>query len=200
MLNRSDRYIALAGLMLLLSGAAVWQIGAPVDRAILDCFRLWVDSPFAQAVAIFSRLGGLAILAPAALVVVVALALRGRRYEATWLFTTIATGRAVIEAAKELLGRARPPIEDHLAVVTSHSFPSSHSAGSMLTGLALASVLAPGSGAWRAFAMTFACAIGASRIALGVHWPSDVIAGLGFGMVWTGLAACARRPHSAAHP
>ena len=73
-------------------------------------------------------------------------------------------------------------------MVSSFSFPSSHSAGSMLTCVALAQLFTLRGHSLMGPAIAMGIAVGWSRIALGVHWPSDVIAGLGFGMLWVGVA------------
>jgi undecaprenyl-diphosphatase len=106
---------------------------------------------------------------------------------AVWLFATIGSGRIIVELIKIALHRPRPLPVDRLVLVDSASFPSSHSAGAMLTGVAL--VMAFGRGPrWLGAAIGFAMAVGWSRIALGVHWPSDVLAGWGFGLLWVGGA------------
>ena len=116
------------------------------------------------------------------------LALR-RRYALTlWLLATIATGRVLVELAKIGFDRPRPPSVDRLADVTSLSFPSSHAAGTVLTCAALCLAL-DASRAARLGCGIFAVAIGFTRILLGVHWPSDVLAGWGFGLFWAMLCA-----------
>ncbi len=79
-------------------------------------------------------------MGPVALAVTLLLLVRGERREALWLFATIAVGRLIVEGGKELVHRPRPPIADRLEHVTSWSFPSSHSAGTMMTALAIALV------------------------------------------------------------
>jgi undecaprenyl-diphosphatase len=165
----------------------VLLFGAPLDLRLYDGLRLAADSPLAPLAAGLSGIGGFAALGPLALLVVGGLLVARRVGAATWLLLTIASGRLLVELIKLGVHRTRPPAGDRLALVTSYSFPSSHSAGSMLTCLAVAMLfgrperIIP-------LAIAMACAIGWSRIALGVHWPSDVLAGLGFGMLWVGLA------------
>ena len=80
--------------------------------------------------------------------------------------------------------RRRPADHEHLVEVQSLSFPSAHSANSMIVFLAL--VVAPAR--HRKLAVLLAVAgsmiIGISRPMLGVHWPSDVIGGWSFGAAW----------------
>jgi undecaprenyl-diphosphatase len=141
----------------------------------------------ARQVRWFTTLGGLLVMGPVALACAGWLFWRRRGAEALWLILTIAIGRLVVEGVKLLVQRPRPPVADRLEWVTSWSFPSSHSAGTMMTGMALALLWDRPAG-WMAASIA-AIAIGWSRAALGVHWPSDVLAGWGFGMLWAGLAA-----------
>jgi undecaprenyl-diphosphatase len=86
--------------------------------------------------------------------------------------------------------RARPTLEPHLVVVKTWSFPSGHAASSMIFYLTLALALAP-EGRWRRIAagaaILLSLLIGVSRVMLGVHWPSDVVGGWSFGMLWVML-------------
>jgi len=148
----------------------------------LDPSQYW-----AARVAWFTALGGFAVLGPAMLAVAGWLSWRRRFGDALWLFLTIASGRLLVEGVKFLMERPRPAIIDSLEIVKTYSFPSSHSAGTMLSGMALA-LLAPRQRPAMLLAAGAAMAIGWSRMALGVHWPSDVLAGLGFGLLWTGGA------------
>jgi undecaprenyl-diphosphatase len=103
------------------------------------------------------------------------------------LLAVTLTGRILSEAQKYWIARPRPGLEPHLVVVKTSSFPSGHAISSMIFYLALALVLA-GHSRWRsaapAAAIILSLLIGTSRVMLGVHWPSDVIGGWAFGLLW----------------
>ncbi|MDB4943955.1 MAG: phosphoesterase PA-phosphatase related [Labilithrix sp.] len=94
---------------------------------------------------------------------------------------------------KRFFRRARPTLLEHLEVVDSSSFPSGHSTGAASIYLTLAFVasrskrLRPYRGTLLGGAAALAASVGASRVYLGVHWPTDVLSGLAVGTAW----ACA---------
>ncbi len=114
----------------------------------------------------------------------------GRRAEAAWLAASILGASVVNASLKSILHRPRPELVPHLAAVSNASFPSGHamiSAAIYLTIAAMLSETQP-KRSTRIFLMAFAgllvLLIGCSRIYLGVHWPSDVLAGWCLGSVW----------------
>ena len=122
-----------------------------------------------------------------------------RRAEAVWLVASVVSASILNASLKSMLHRPRPELVPHLAVVSNASFPSGHamiSAAIYLTVGAMLSETQP-SRAARIFVMTFAgllvLLIGASRIYLGVRWPSDVLAGWCLGSVWALAVFAANR-------
>jgi undecaprenyl-diphosphatase len=96
-------------------------------------------------------------------------------------------GRGLSEIQKYWVARARPELEPHLVVVQTRSFPSGHATSSMIFYLTLALALGGGARGSRlaaAGAILLSLLIGTSRVMLGVHWPSDVIGGWAFGLLW----------------
>jgi undecaprenyl-diphosphatase len=97
------------------------------------------------------------------------------------------TGRALSEVQKYWIARARPDLEPHLVVVKTNSFPSGHAASSIIFYVTLGLILSADTRWSRrvpAVAVLLSLLIGTSRVMLGVHWPSDVIGGWAFGMLW----------------
>jgi membrane-associated phospholipid phosphatase len=112
---------------------------------------------------------------------------RGHPHLALALMLVILLGRVLSASQKHWIARARPELEPHLVVVKTSSFPSGHASSSMIFYVAAAIALFP---AGRPRLIAVACAIlmslliGLSRVMLGVHWPSDVIGGWSFGLLW----------------
>ena len=176
-----------SGAFMIAAGLTCWWFG--IDMRLH--YSLHLPLSLAPLVVRLSALGGLAVMGPIALVGLAFLIAQRRRADAAWLFLTIAIGRLGIEGLKLVVTRPRPPVEDWLERVSSWSFPSSHSAGTMMTCVALALLFGRGDGAILV-ALFAALFIGWTRIALGVHWPSDVMAGWGIGLIWMGLALSIR--------
>ena len=109
------------------------------------------------------------------------------------LFWTLATGGAALlnVAAKAGFARARPTLWEALAPETSFSFPSGHAMQSMAVATALVVLLWPTVARWPVLALgaAFTLLVGTSRVYLGVHYPSDVLAGWCASLAWvSGLA------------
>lgn len=167
------------------------------DVAVLKFFRnpadvahlrgpAWVES----AVRDVTALGGVVVLTLVTLAVVGFLVLI-KRYHMMWLVLASTCGAAILNAVlKMMVGRARPTVVPRLTDVTSESFPSGHSALSAAVYLTLGSLLAqsvPSRAVKYYFvviALMLAFVVGVSRVALGVHYPSDVLAGWTTGLVW----------------
>jgi undecaprenyl-diphosphatase len=114
-----------------------------------------------------------------------------RKYHAMWL-VLIATfsGLAVSTVLKHLFNRPRPELVPHLSYVYTSSFPSGHSMMSAVTYLTLGTLLARLTPGWAvkiylvAAALVITFLVGVSRVYMGVHYPTDVLAGWTAGLVW----------------
>jgi len=123
--------------------------------------------------------------------VVVALLLARRRWRwAVYLAFTTGIGAALNLALKTYFHRTRPDLAEALRHASGFSFPSGHAMGSTVVFGALAYIAFRAIPYWRWRAASFALAlstilaIASSRIYLGVHWISDVGAGMAAGLVW----------------
>ncbi|HEV7661258.1 MAG TPA: phosphatase PAP2 family protein [Allosphingosinicella sp.] len=115
----------------------------------------------------------------------------------TALFILLATGSgaAIGKLLKLAYDRPRPTLVPHLVDVTSASFPSGHAVDSAIVYLTLAALVArtvPGRAVGSyvlSLAIFLTLMIGVSRVYLGVHWPSDVVAGWAIGSAWALLCS-----------
>ena len=118
------------------------------------------------------------------------------RRRARWalLLLAVPTGMLANNGLKHLFGRARPVLEHPLVRLETLSFPSGHAiAGTLFYGALCLIVLAhvrqrPLRLAAVAFALAMIALVAASRVYLGVHYLSDVLAGISFGVAWLALA------------
>jgi membrane-associated phospholipid phosphatase len=113
-----------------------------------------------------------------------------------WLAALVLTcpaGASVLDTAfKHLIHRQRPHLWPHAAVLNSYSFPSGHAtlSSAFFTGATYAiwKLAGPTRGRVAAIvSIALVAGIGFSRVYLGVHWPSDVLAGFALGLGWAFL-------------
>ena len=171
------------------------------DRAILLAFRTSADlsTPIGPAwleasVKDITALGSPTVLTLMTVLAVAYLAV-ARRYRLALVTGVAIVGGDVFEKALKLgFDRARPDIVPHLVTVHSLSFPSGHAMLSAITYLTLGTLLARAQSQRRLRAFVFAAGvlmalmIGTSRVYLGVHYPTDVLAGWCFGSLWVSLS------------
>ncbi len=186
--------IATRTLSLLLLGlAAVWLAmllggAGPVDRSVLLGLYAGDEPWLALAAHGFTFLGNWSTVVIVTMLGAVWMLYRGQRRGALLLLVASLTGRGIVILAKLYFARLRP--EEHLRLAEVHylSFPSGHAANSMIVylGIALLAFEKPEHRRWAvAAALLLSFLVGLSRPMLGVHWPSDVVAGWAFGLFWT---------------
>ncbi|HET7281172.1 MAG TPA: phosphatase PAP2 family protein, partial [Sphingomicrobium sp.] len=173
--------LAIIWLAMLLGGTG------PLDQAIYQALYAG-NRPFLLIVArIFTALGEPTVLVAASAGCAIWLSIVGRGRLGLVLLLVALIGRGLSEVQKLWIARPRPILEPHLVAVKTSSFPSGHATSSMIFYLALALALAAHTrwAGWAAAsAILLSLLIGISRVMLGVHWPSDVIGGWAFGMLW----------------
>ena len=137
-----------------------------------------------------TALGGYTVLTLLTLAVAAFLALR-RMWGATLLLVAaVASGTLASYLLKDIFDRPRPELVPHGSYVASASFPSAHSMMAAVVYLTLGALLARVEPLRRIKAFILSVAIlltllvGISRVYLGVHWPTDVLAGWTVGAAW----------------
>jgi undecaprenyl-diphosphatase len=117
-----------------------------------------------------------------------------RKFHAMWLVLGATFGGLVLSTIlKNMFNRERPSVVPHLSIVHTSSFPSGHSMLSAVVYLTLGvmlSRLVPNRAAkiyFLVLAMLLSFIIGISRVYMGVHYPTDVLAGWTAGCVWATL-------------
>jgi undecaprenyl-diphosphatase len=184
------RPVLLAGMLAPLWLAMLLLGAGAVDRDIL--LALYArDEPFLALAALgFTQLGNWWTVVGVTLVGALLLVWRGKRWGALTLLIASFTGRALVILQKAYFARLRPEEDLRLVEVSYQSFPSGHAANSAIAYVGLALLLFDDPKQRRvaaAAALVLALLIGISRPMLGVHWPSDVIAGWAFGLLWLAL-------------
>lgn len=198
---RPLRVAIAAGVLVLAAAAAVAAalVGfgpARADRALLDeALDARSGSLTALATAV-TEVGSTAAMGLLAVVTALWLLGRGRGVDAAFLVVTAGGAGLVFTGLKRLLDRPRPPAADRLIDVANESLPSGHATMSMavvgaLVTLAWAGRSARGRAAVVVAAAVWVGAVGATRIYLGVHWFSDVLAGWLVGGAWLALCVTA---------
>jgi undecaprenyl-diphosphatase len=168
-----------------------------LDQSILLLFRnpadladpigpVWLES----AVRDVTALGGTVVIGIVTLVTAGFLLLSGKRGAALLVLAAILGAVLLSFAIKAGIERPRPELFPHGTPVYTASFPSGHATGSAATYLTLGALLARFQRRRRlkiylmSVAVLLTLAIGLSRLYLGVHWPSDVLAGWTLGSCW----------------
>ena len=191
-----------AGFVIILAAGAVFaqvadevleaEVLDRVDRAFTQGLAQHTPAAALQVFAVLTRLGDTATLTGVCIVVALALvAARRHALAAAWVLT-VAGGGSLNASLKHVFERSRPSGEGWLVGADGFSFPSGHSAGSVVAyGMLayLAMRLLPGRAHVPVALLMAALAatIGASRMFLRVHYASDVLAGFALGVCWLTL-------------
>jgi undecaprenyl-diphosphatase len=208
LLNRIEFPVLLAGLVI---ASGLWgfeelmevaRASTPhaFDTEILLAFRKagQPDSPIGPpwlegAMRDITSLGSASVLVLITTAVIVYLLMIRRPATALLIFVAVAGGQVLSSLLKAGIDRPRPDLVSHLVNETSFSFPSGHAMLSAVTYLTLGSLAARflHGRTTKIFVLCLAVLttvlVGISRVYLGVHWPSDVLAGWCAGFAWAML-------------
>ncbi|GAB2832062.1 phosphatase PAP2 family protein [Lentzea nigeriaca] len=172
-----------------------------------DVHRYTAEHPaFVTAMKTLSTIGSAPVYLTAIALVAAWLLYRHRPRQAVFVLVTV-TGSALLNAVvKRAVQRARPTVPDPLTTAHGLSFPSGHAQSAAVTYATVLVVFWPVMrSAGRRVAVVLAAAmvlgIGLSRVALAVHYVSDVLAGYALGTAWfLAMVASFTLPSSAADP
>lgn len=199
----------LAAVLMIFVGAALFSALAylvgkgatdELDRRILLAMR-HSDDPndplgprwLEEAARDLTSLGGYTILMLVTAIVSSYLGLVRKHHASQLLLVAAVGGLGVMHLLKAVANRPRPDLVSQLAYDNSASFPSGHAMMSAVVYLTLGAMLTRLVECRRvkmfvmSVALLLSFVIGASRIYLGVHYPTDVLAGWSAGLVWAGL-------------
>lgn len=182
-----------------LTGAVLSGAAAGFDTALHDWFLGVRNGTLTPAAEVVTHAGGSLAMWALALIGCAGLLWRGRRADAALVAGVGAAAAVLVPVIKNLIGRARPPLGDRLVVVDSPAFPSGHSvAVAAVTGvLAVLCVLRfryrRAARITVALVIVFIGLVGLSRVYLGVHWPTDVLAGWCLGALLVSLGVLVHR-------
>jgi len=146
---------------------------------------------------VMTTVGGPVGVAAIGGIVFIVLLVRKRFRWAMYLVFTAAGGGALDWELKRYFARARPAVAQMLKHASGYSFPSGHAMGSTVMFGALAYLVLRAHVRWRwkagaiALACTLVIGVALSRVYLGVHWISDVGAGVTAGLLWLTMTTVA---------
>jgi undecaprenyl-diphosphatase len=171
--------------------------GRQVDEAVLLALRNPADPadplgpPWLElTLRDITALGGIPVLGLLSLLALGWLVLRRRWRSVALLLLALPGGLLLNTLLKQGFNRPRPSLVAHLVEVETSSFPSGHAMLSAIGFLTLGALLAGGAERRRergyilGAAVVLTLMVGSSRVYLGVHWPSDVLAGWCLGAAW----------------
>jgi len=161
-----------------------------VDAEIATWLHRHATPPLVVAMLAWSRLHSTVAVGAYAAIAALVLALEGNWRRATLVVVAVGGVLATNALMKLAFHRARPSFDDPFVTLATYSFPSGHVAGSTIFyGLVVAAVFARTTNArWRALAVVGAllaiALVAFSRMLLGLHYLSDVVAAFAEGTVW----------------
>ncbi len=160
------------------------------DLRIINLVPLLRTAAGSHVMLVVSALGQWQVVVTGMMVVAIVLVGYRRWHDLAALGVSVAGGELLVWWAKHLIARPRPPLVAALVTESGFSFPSGHSFVAVsFYGLVTYFVVRAAPGWWRKVTTVIGGAsligaVGFSRVYLGAHWPSDVLAGFTAGLAW----------------
>lgn len=174
-----------------------------VDVRVVQWFHAHATPQLTQAMLALTHLHDTGPVTLAVVLIAVYLAWKRDWYGLIRVSLTVPTGMLLNVLMKLAFHRARPSFDNPLLVLQTYSFPSGHVAGATLLYGVVAALLISKIKAWRwrvviAFAaLTMVALVALSRVYLGAHYPSDVLAAFAEGVAWLALCLTGLHTHRA---
>lgn len=163
---------------------------ASADRNVFEAIRARRNPMATSAARAVSALAEPEVVYPVLAVAGLIAARRDGWRAAVTPCLVVAGGASVRRRLSRVIARQRPPEEAWLIEPEGFSLPSKHTTLAVLAAGAAARALGVRGPGGQAARLLAAAGIGASRVYLGVHWPSDVVAGYLFAEGWLRLTRC----------
>lgn len=156
------------------------------DTVFLEWFHQFSSAFLDWFAPIVTNVGDAWVVVPVTLVLAVTLLYLKQRRAATALLFGVGGAAVIGLTLKLLFQRARPELWTHLVTEDGFSFPSGHAMMSSALALSIAALLWPTKYRWWAIGVggIYVVAVGLSRLYLGVHYPTDVIAAWCLSFLW----------------
>lgn len=190
-ISRSRAMLVVTGAAFLALAGAVALLGTlPMDAAIRDALLAWATPPMLAAMHVVNYAGDWRVILPGTLLLFVVFARARVRW---WIWLGLMVAAPIAEwTLKRVIGRPRP--ED-----AALGFPSGHAtaAAAFFGAVVYLAGALPSRTARlvvRGLALAAVVLVGAARVMLRAHWPSDVLAGIALGLTLAAAAALAATP------
>jgi undecaprenyl-diphosphatase len=173
---------AFAGLVVELREDGAFFFDVPILVGLHQMASPKVDAFFS----LMSKLGYMWGVVPVNVAILLFLVARRRYRDGLFFGLSVLGSLGINLLAKEHYARFRPDLWLSIAPETTYSFPSGHAMGSATLGVAVTLLCWNSRWRWPVFALaaTFVLLVGMSRVYLGVHYPSDILAGWAAGTAW----------------
>lgn len=179
---------------------------ASIDVPILQFIEHNIRTPLLNGVAVdITALGSASLISIFTIIGLVSLTIKKDKQGALFLACNVIGATLWMAVLKNLIGRQRPNIIPRLIEVSDQSYPSGHSLVSTATYLAIAFLVCRHLRSKRLISVVLGFAgfiillIAFSRLYLGVHYPSDVISGMLFGLSWVLWVSAIFKTHQFKH-